>query len=116
MSVYSRLLSTADRLIAKYGVQYTFTTTVQGAYDPATGSPGSTTSTTYTADCVRDEYSTFEKNNASVEVNDIKMIGEVAPYILDDTVTIDSDVYRIVSIDPIKPGPTVLAYMLQLRK
>lgn len=116
MSIYTRLAATAVRLIEKYGVEYTFTNVTQGAFDPATGSPASSTSTTYTAHAVRDEYSTFEKNNASVEVDDIKLIAEVASYTIDDTVSVDSEVYRVVSVDPIKPGATTVAYMLQLRK
>lgn len=115
MSLYSRLLSTSTNLIERYGVEYTFTKVTAGAFNPATGTVSSTSST-YTAYCVRDSYSAYERQDGSVQIDDIKLIAEVAAFAVDDTVSIDSSVYRVVRVSPIKPGATVLAYELQVRK
>lgn len=101
-------------LIKELGVKYTFTHTTQGAYDPATGTTTDTIST-YTAYAVRDEFSAYERNDSSIAVGDIKMIGESANYAVDDTVTIDSIVYKIMRAAPVKPGATTMVYNLQLR-
>lgn len=116
MSLYPRLYNTALRLLQNYGVEYTFTHITPGAYDPATDTDAPGTSTDYTAYCVRDQYSVLEKADSSVEVGDISMIATVANFDVDDLVEIDSEDYRIVNVEPIKPGPTTLAYILQLRR
>jgi hypothetical protein len=115
MSLYSGLKSTVDRLTAKYGVEYTFTHRAAGAYSPSSGTQ-SITATEYTAYGVRDQFSVFEKQSASIQVNDIKMICQAADFAIGDTVEVDSETYRIVNFNPIKPGGTALGYEVQLRK
>ena len=115
MTFYSRMNETATRMITKYGRVLTFTHIELGVYDPETGTSPET-ATTYTANIVKDEFSSFERNDSSIEVNDIKLIGEVASFAIDDTVSIESEDYRVVKVNPIKPGPTVVAYELQVRK
>lgn len=115
MSIYDRLNNTATSLITKYGRPLVFTKVTLGAFDPATGTSPET-STTYTANIVKDQFNTFERSDSSIQVDDLKLIGEVATYAIDDTVSIESQDYRLVRVDPIKPGPTVVAYELQVRK
>lgn len=116
MSIYKRLNSTANRLIKDYGRSFTFTRITQGEYNAASGEMPETTST-YTANAVKDSYNSFERGDSSIQVNDIKLIAESSGnYNLDDLVLIEDQQYRIIGVDPIKPGATVVAYELQARK
>lgn len=115
MSFYVGLAATALRLLTKYGAQYTFTTYTQGAYNVGTGTNSVTTST-YTKYAVKDTYSLFEQNNTAVQKGDLRLIAENGDYTVGDTVVIDSETWRIMSADPIKPAATGVAYVLQVRK
>lgn len=118
MSVYARLNNTATRLIANYGRSFTFTRVTQGAYDPITGTAPETSST-FTANAVKDEFSSFERNDSSIQVDDIKLIAESSGSIdfkVDDLVEIEGLDYRLLRVNPIKPGASVVAYELQARK
>lgn len=115
MSFYTRLATTAVRLLTKYGVERTFTHTEPGTYDPDTNATGDTSST-YDAKVVKWDYSTFEKQSDAIQQGDIRLIGESASYYVDDTVTIDSIVYRIDSVEPIKPADTEVAVIIQLKR
>lgn len=119
MSIYTRLNATATRLVEKFGSELTFTRVTKGTFDPATGSSSGDTTQTYTANAVKDTFSQLERSDSSVEIGDIRLIAETAtfgPYAVDDLVAIDGFSYRLVNVDPIKPGPTVVAYELQARK
>ena len=116
MSFYGNLRdNVATKLITKYGALHTFTRSEPGAYDPASGTRPQAL-TTYTANMVKDSYNAFERGDSNIQVGDIKIIAEVATFEINDTVSVDSQDYRLVNVNPIKPGPTVVAYELQARK
>lgn len=115
MSFYSNMATTALRLLTKYGVQHTFTTYSVGAFDPNTGTRTETPSN-YTAYAVKDVYTTLEKGSSAIKEGDIRLIAEAANYSIGDTLSLDSTTWRIMGVDPIKPGDTVVAYFLQIRK
>lgn len=108
--------NTANKLIQRFGRLHTFTRVTYGAYNPATGTSAET-STTFTAYAVKDEFSAFERNDGSIRIDDVKMIAEASgSFEVDDCVTIESQEYTLVRVNPIKPGDTVVAYELQVRK
>ena len=119
MTFYTNLRdNTAAKLIKKFGRLHTFTRVTYGAYDPATGTSAETTAT-FTANAVKDEFSAFERNDSSIQIDDIKLIAEASDLItfeIDDSITIESQEYKLTRVNPIKPGATVVAYELQARK
>lgn len=108
--------NTATRLIKKFGRRHTFTRVSYGAYDPATGTSAETESA-FTAYAVKDDFSAFERNDSSIQIDDIKLIAEASgAFEVDDLIDIESQDYRIVRVNPIKPADVVVAYELQVRK
>lgn len=112
---YSGFASTAARLIDKYGYLATFTKTIDGVYDPDTGSTSPTTSN-YTAKIVKSTYSAYEQQNTAIERGDIKLIAEVADFEIGDTLVIDGDIYRIMMPEKVDKNGTPIYYKLQVRK
>lgn len=115
MSFYSNLAATAVRLLTKYGQSLTFTRYTKGSFDAGTGSRTETTST-FTAKSVKYPYTTLEKANSAIQEGDIRLISEVATFRIGDTVAIDSLNWRVMSVEPIDPGGTPVAYLLQVRR
>ncbi|MFW0776356.1 MAG: hypothetical protein ACN2B6_01370 [Rickettsiales bacterium] len=109
--------NTATRLITRFGREHTFTRIIDGDYDPASGT-SSQTETTFTANVVKEEFNAFERSDSSVQVDDIKMIAEAATdgFQVGDLVTVEGLEYSLTMADPIKPGPTVVAWNLRARK
>ncbi len=69
-------------------------------YDPTSGTP---TTTSYTCKGMVDEYTRFERQNSQIEANDRKILVlanslSITPE-LDDTITIRSATYTILSVD-----------------
>ena len=116
MSHYSGLLSTANRLLERYGVKYTFTRVTSSDYNPDLGKNGNTETLTYDAFAVIDTNvvgSQAETTNSDV---DIRLIAQAADYKNNDTVDIDGVRFRIARTDPIKPGDLKVAQWVYLEK
>jgi hypothetical protein len=109
--------NTATKLIARFGRLHTFTRVTYGAFDPATGTSAET-SATFTANAVKEEFSAFERNDSSIQVDDVKFIAEAVSngFEVDDSITIESQQYKLTRVNPIKPGAVVVAWELQARK
>lgn len=113
---YTPLQNTAINLITRFGRDLTFTRTTQGAYSAATGQTSNTTST-YTKKCVVSDYSDMSNTAQGVEVmGDVKLIAVNGDYLIDDTVTLDGSVYRVVDVKEIKPSTTQVYCELRVRK
>ena len=118
MSFYENMRdNVATKLIQKRGDTHTFTRKIRGEYDPLSGS-STDTSKTYTAMAVKTEFSAYERNDSSIQVDDIKLLAEVADteYNQGDEINIDGANYELIKVTAIKPGPVVVAYKLQARK
>ncbi len=109
--------NTATRLIMRFGREHTFTRITKGAYDPASGS-SSKTESTFIANAVKEEFNAFERQDSSIQIDDIKLIAEAVAegFEVNDRITIESQEYKLTMADPIKPGPTVVAWNLRARK
>lgn len=113
---YAPLQSTATRLIEKFGRDLTFARQTQGAYNPATGQT-SNTGSTFTKKCVVSDFSDMSNTTQGVEVmGDVKLLALNGDYVVDDTVTIDGSVYRVVDVKEIKPSETQMYCELRVRK
>ena len=112
---YTALQNSAGALLQKFGRQLTFTRTADGAYDATTGKKTQTTSTFTKYACVFD-YSAEEIALDNIEVGDRRVLAEGHSYQVGDTVSLDSQTYRVVAVSNIQPAGTVLACNLQVRK
>ncbi len=118
MSFYESLRdNTATKLITQYGRSHTFTRVTYGAYDPLSGTSAETEAT-FTANAVKDDFSAYERNDSSIQIDDVRLIAEAISegFLVDDAITIESEEYKLVRVNPIKPGAVVVAWELQARK
>jgi len=112
---YAPLQSSATALLTKFGRKYTFTRTARGAYSAATGQTTNTTSTYTKYGCLFD-YSDRDAAGLTIEAGDRRMLAEGHTYEVGDTVSIDGDTYRIISVSHNQPAGTKLSANLQVRK
>lgn len=112
---YTSLSNSAASLLEKFGVEYTFTRTTKGAYNPATGRTSDSSSTFTGYGCLFD-YSDADRTDGAVLQGDRRILAEAGTYEVGDQVAIGSDSWRVVSVSDIAPSGTVVASNLQVRK
>lgn len=116
MSVYAQLLSTANRLIKRYGVEYTFTRENSSVYNPDTGKSGIDEPSSYTAYAVVTNNVIGTQASTTNSDDDIILIAVAADYKNNDSVMVEGVRYTIQRTEPIKPGNTKLAQYVFLEK
>jgi len=109
---YTRLKSTADRLVARFGKAAALVSfeTSGPDFDP--------TVTESTADITLVElsYSLTNRNESLVQSGDkLFLIQADAAPALDNKIRLDSVDYAMVDVQPLSPGPLVLLYEVQAR-
>ena len=112
---YAPLQASAAQMIKKFGRQYTFTRTTKGAYNAATGTTTDTTATFAKYACIFD-LSDQDSGGFSIVAGDRRMLAEGHVYAVGDTVSVDSETFRVIAVSPNKPAATTLAVNLQIRK
>ena len=113
---YSPITKSAEALITRFGEEFTFTRTTDGAYNPATGAKAQTTSTFKKYACEFD-YNNADRAGETVTENDRRMLVEGHDFHVGDTVVIGSDTFKVINISEIRPnGSDVVAANLQVRK
>lgn len=112
---YTPLKQSADRLIQRFGQTYTFTRTTKGSYDPATGTTTDTTAT-FQKSGVLFDYSDGDSADQTVLAGDRRLLAEAHSYEVGDTLVIDSQTYRVISISANQPAGTMILANLQIRK
>tara|TARA_R100000479_G_scaffold123679_1_gene63942 strand:- start:560 stop:910 length:351 start_codon:yes stop_codon:yes gene_type:complete len=112
---YGSLESSAEKLLQRFGRELTFTRTTDGTYSPNTGTVATTSSTYKKFACVFD-YTDAEIGNGNVEQGDRRVLAQGHTYEIGDTVSLDSETYRIISISNIQPADIIMACNLQVRK
>lgn len=112
MSFYSRMSSTASKLLTDYGQEAVFTRRTETGFDAATGSPTETT-TSITLTVVSDSYNAAEIDGNSIHANDVRLYAKAStePLIGDES----SKYGKILSVQQIEPGGSVLMYVIQCR-
>lgn len=113
---YTRLRSTAERLIARFGQSATLTrvATSGTAYDPTT------TETDYTVTVAVMEYTDRERDGTLIKVGDKKVYLStsglsITPGVA-DKITIGGVEHEIINVMPLNPGGTVVMYETQARR
>ncbi len=112
---YSPLSTTAKNLITNFGQSVTFTRFSSINYNPASGIASSSTST-YSAQIVLFDQIKNEDGDTNMQIKEFpaSMHSTTVP-LIGDTATINSEKLRIVEINPIQPGSSVVYYELRLR-
>jgi len=118
---------TANRLltvVTRYGTEVTLTKPTYGAYNPATGTVGAGTSASYTVKCYFADYNLTELNNDSVVMGDRKAVfphldtsGVALPEPdAEDTISGQGDPVKVVGVQKIYSGDSLLCYICQVRE
>jgi hypothetical protein len=117
MSFYGGLQATASRLLTDKGQLLTFSRKTTTVFNPVKGKNNSTTST-YTGYGAAFDYKTREIDGVKVQESDIRLLLQATDTVpaINDTTTIDSVIYKILKIDKVSPGGTVVYYEIQLRR
>jgi len=114
---YNNLKSVASSLLQDKGQQVTFTRAGSAAFNPVTGA-NTKSESTFTGYGAAFDYNKAEIDDVVVQRGDIRFLLEAtttAPE-NDDTVSIDSESYRVMNVKKTSPAGTVVVYELQLRK
>ena len=119
MFSYAASRATADRLIRSFGQSATLnhTSSAAGAnpWDPPV-----VTTTAITVYVVAESYRDALVDGATIKAGDVKVtlsaLGLSVVPLIEDTLTLGSDVYSFVDIKPLSPGGTVVLYEIQARK
>jgi len=122
---YSTLRRSALNLINRFGQSMTYTSKAAAAYSVSTSSV-TLTNTDYTVKGVVFDFDTMNTGTQMLD-NSLIEAGDRRVYIaasglnftpkLEDTLTINSEVWRVVRIiNAIDPGGTMLLYDLQIRR
>ena len=112
---YTALQSSAGTLLQRFGRELTFTRTTDGTYAPNTGTVTTTSSTYKKYACVFD-YSDTERGDTNIQIGDRRVLAEGHAYQVGDTVSIESEIYKVVAVANIQPAAVVVACNLQVRK
>lgn len=115
---YTKAQATVKKLVEKFGESGSFTRTVQGAIDPATGEQGASTETTISGTVTPVlRFSNDEVNGESVQRGDGYVYFDGDELAINDKVTINGEKWRCVDVSKIKSVSGVLVYQkVQLRK
>lgn len=121
-TVYTALdkkaMLTAYRLINKYGKIVIHSRITTGEYDVATGEATSTSSTARIKGVVED-YNGYEYASGLVEVGTRKIISAALNNpepLLNDLMTLDNDVYKVLAVETVWSGEQPALYISQVRK
>jgi hypothetical protein len=111
-------------LVNKFGSDVTLTKNSYAAYNPATGSTGTNTTTNYTVKAYFAEYNLSEMGNDNIVMGDRKVLipyldtsGVVVPEPdADDIIVGRGDTVKIVGVSKIYSGNSLVCYTCQVRE
>lgn len=113
---YAILANTATSLLTDNGQNLTFGRETSSGFNPVTG-VDTTASSTYTGYGAGFDYKKSEVDGEVIQNGDVRLILQAvttAP-LIGDTVTYNGSVYRVMNVNEVSPGGTVVIYKLQLR-
>lgn len=117
---YTRMTSTALRLITRFGKAWTVRRYTKGTYDPSNNTRTTSATTDYTVQGMLSDYQQREIDGTNILKGDKLLLVAASGLAITPTITDllveGSTLYKIVNIEQIKPASTVLYYKLQLRQ
>ncbi|WP_430434259.1 hypothetical protein [Methyloversatilis sp.] len=116
---YARPAATAQRLLERFGRAVTLTRTTHGAYDSATGAPGTGTTVTHAGTAALLEYQQRDIDGTHIRVGDLRAY--IAPDIeitpqTGDTLTIGGEMWSVIASRPLAPAGVVVLHDAQVRR
>jgi len=117
MSFYSEVAELALEVLTEFGQTITVNRETSSSFDPVLGID-TTVSSSFTGKGAAFEYKATEIDGTVVQAGDIQLYlnaTSTAP-LIDDRITIDSNVYEVMNVEQINPAGTPVLYILQLRK
>lgn len=126
--IYDRAKASAARMLAPRsaggkGLALTLGKKVTGAYDPATGSSTSTT-TSYSGSGFRSEYELKDVDGILIKQGDVEILvsplqvsgGDMPAPAAGDTITFDGVTYSVMSVQPWNFAGLAVGFQVQARK
>lgn len=116
MTFATNLQGVALQLLTNYGRSISLQRVTEGAYNTSTSTLASGTTTSYSGYGHPSPYTSNELANVDLLSTDIKLIlySTTMP-LVGDVVTIDSVIYRVLSVQKVNAQGVNIIYKLQLR-
>lgn len=116
---YDRAEKTAQKLLFKNGRKAFIERTVPGvSTDPWNPSPS--TPQRVQVDIVQDEWTQRERESTLIEQNDLKILVSTRGLTFVPTAEMrlidGGETYSIVNVQPLRPGPKTIMYIMQVRR
>ncbi|MBT2326120.1 hypothetical protein J7E62_27710 [Variovorax paradoxus] len=115
---YAEVAAEVDGILVEYGADATLTRVTPGAYDPATGTTGAASTTTWAGTGAKFDYEQRDIDGSLVRMGDqrvyLSTVGIVNPK-TGDTLTIGGTVYQVIASRPLQPALTAVLYDVQIR-
>lgn len=114
---YANLQKTATGLITTFGGDVVITRDEGRQFNPTTGKYLTGLTNTYSLKGVRTQFNAFEKAGESIQDKDVRLLAQsgVTVPVINDTLTFDSVVYRIMDVKTESPSGTDVFYDLHCR-
>lgn len=114
---YTDLAAVATRLLTDKGQKVTLSRETSSSFNPATG-VNTTATSTFSGYGAAFDYNHNEIDGDLIKKGDIRFILEATTTVplAGDITTIDSVIYRVMSVKKTSPAGTPVMYTLQLRK
>ena len=115
---YDDLATTAQELLTEFGGVVMLTVSVPGAYNPATGSTGTPTVSTYSGVGVKLDYSQFDIDGTRIKAGDQRVYLNAGIRLIPasgNTLTMGGKVYNVVTSRPLQPADTTVLHDVQVR-
>lgn len=116
---YVKAAATAKRMLTHFGATVTVTRVTPGAYDPVTGGSTDPVTQTWAPKGVKLEYSEREIDGSQIKTGDQRVYMSAEPGLepqAGDTVTLGSEVWRVVRPRTLAPAGIVVLLDVQVRR
>ena len=110
--MYAGLQSTATRLLKKFGKSADLVSITETGFDPVTGQPGTTTTTTSVSAVFVGINSKWTDKFAIEQGDAVALVESGTEPKQNDTL----DGWTVIAVEPLKPADTVLMYRCHLRQ
>lgn len=114
---YTKMATTARKLIAKFGVTYTVTRNASYEEDPVTGAVTAGTETEFSPKGLLTEYDNAMIDGTTIQHGDRLLVLDdtVEPNLKTDTISVGGKDLNCVRVMPKNPAGVALVYFVQVR-
>lgn len=114
---YNNLQKTATKLIANFGAPLTVSRATGQTFNPNTGAYSTGSTATFALKGVRAQFNVMEAASNNVQDSDVRILAQsgVTVPLINDSVTFNSIVYRVMDVKTESPSGTDIFYDLHCR-